>query len=102
MLGLTSVKAATQRESSTFQTKLPCARNHSLQAKNKATLSVRPYQLTFLTSLLISFVDQQVARALWEPGQDEELQERWDTCGGEQDGPVLFFTQELSVKSHRK
>lgn len=55
--------------------------------------------LTFLTSLIISSINKQEARTLREPGQDEELQDCWDTGGGEQDGPVLFFTQELSVKS---
>ncbi len=56
---------------------------------------------TFLTSLMISSVDEQVAWTLWEKGQDEELQECWDAGGGEQDGPVLLFAQELPVKSHR-
>lgn len=59
------------------------------------------HELTFLTSLIISSINKQEARTLREPGQDEELQDCWDTGGGEQDGPVLLFTQELSVKSHR-
>lgn len=54
---------------------------------------------TFSTSDVIPSVDQQVARALWEPGQYDELQERWDTGGAEQDGPVFFFTEELTAGS---
>lgn len=56
---------------------------------------------TFLTSFIIPFVDEQVAWTLWEPGQDEELQEGWDARGGEQDGPVLLFAQERTVKPRR-
>lgn len=58
-------------------------------------------RFTFLTPLIVPSVNEQVARTFWEAGQDEKLQERWDTCGGEQDGPVLFFTQQLSVEPHR-
>lgn len=56
------------------------------------------HQLTFLASLNISSVDEQIARALWGPGQDDKLQERWDGCGREQYGPVLLFAQKLSVR----
>lgn len=58
-------------------------------------------KFTFLTSLFISPVNEQVTWTLWEPGQNEELQERWDTCAGEQDWPVLFSSQQLSENTHR-
>lgn len=55
---------------------------------------------TFFRSLLFSTVDEQVTRTLGEPGQREQLQERWDAWRGQQDGPVLLSPQELTVTSY--
>lgn len=57
-------------------------------------------RLTFLTAAFILSVNEEVARTLGEPGQDDELQDGRDTGGGQQDGPVLFPAQKLSVESH--
>ena len=67
---------------------------------NRTAFTASASASTFFTSLLISPINEQVAWTLWEPGQGEELQECWDTCAGEQDGPVLLFAQELSEKTH--
>lgn len=57
-------------------------------------------RFTFLTTILILSVNKEVARTLGEPGQDDELHDCRDTRGGQQDGPVLFSAQKLSVESH--
>lgn len=74
--------------------------NHT-DFENETNVQQLQCKRTFLTPLIIPFVNEQVARALWEPRQGEKLQEGRDTRGGEQDGPVLFSPQDLSVKSHR-
>lgn len=57
-------------------------------------------KVTFFTGVFIFSVNEKVARTLGEPWQDDELQDSRDTSGGQQDGPVLFSTQKLSVDSH--
>lgn len=54
--------------------------------------------LTFPAAVLVLPVDEEVAGALGEPGQDEQLHHRRDTRGGQQDGPVLFSAQKLSAR----
>lgn len=57
-------------------------------------------RFTFLTTVLILSVNIEVARTLGEPGQDDKLHDCRDTRGGQQDGPVFFSAQKLSVESH--
>ena len=47
--------------------------------------------------MVITAVNQQVAWTLGEPGQDQELQQCWNAGGGEEEGPVVFLTQQLTV-----
>ena len=54
--------------------------------------------LTIYTSLLVPFVDEQVSRTLWEPGQGQKLNEAGNGITGKQVLPARFTTQNLSLK----
>lgn len=87
----------------TLRTRRPLAPPNLLDLDKKTTALQTVWTFlrsTFLTTVLILSVNKEVARTLGEPGQDDKLHDCRDTRGGQQDGPMLFSAQKLSVESH--
>lgn len=51
--------------------------------------------VTFFAAFQVSFVHEEIRWGLWEEGEGEQLDQRWEPTGGHQHGPQRLAAQQL-------